>query len=173
MGRGARDVLMEPGNRDDEQMAVRQAVASGEDEGQHDENRVRKIHIGKRGANEERPDKLRKTYDPSRMCPVHRHPQPCPSLESLVSGERQNRPEPVLVQNSGHPDDDIQILWWIHFLTRWMDERVVTSKKSWIGIEKDAGDLRRKEKKEMVEKMSEMNAIELNFWKREKSVENS
>ena len=51
--RGAGDVTM----------ADRQGVASGEDESQ-DENRIRDIHIGKRGqetANEEQPDKLRKT----------------------------------------------------------------------------------------------------------------
>ena len=30
------------------------------------------------------------------------------SLEYLASGERQQRPEPVHVQNSGHVDDDIQ-----------------------------------------------------------------
>ena len=39
-------------------------VASGEDERQHDENRMRYIHIGKRRsetANEEQPDKLWKT----------------------------------------------------------------------------------------------------------------
>ena len=37
---------MEPGN--EEQVADRHAVASGEDEKQHDENRMRDIHIGKR-----------------------------------------------------------------------------------------------------------------------------
>ena len=50
--RGAGDVPMEPGNRDDEQMAVRYADASGGDitENQHNENRMRDIHIGKRGS---------------------------------------------------------------------------------------------------------------------------
>ena len=40
---------MEAGNRDDEQMAVRHADASGGDtkENQHEENRVRDIHVGK------------------------------------------------------------------------------------------------------------------------------
>ena len=59
--RGAGDVLMERGN--EEQLADRHAVASGEDESQHDEDRMRDIHIGKsvsEAANEERPDKLRK-----------------------------------------------------------------------------------------------------------------
>ena len=53
-------------NRDDEQMAVRQADAPGGDikENQHEEDRMRDIHVGKRGseaAGEEQPDKLRKT----------------------------------------------------------------------------------------------------------------
>ena len=61
--RGAGDARMEPGNRDDEQMAVRQADASGGDiiEYQHEEDRMRDIHVGKRGseaANEEEPTKL-------------------------------------------------------------------------------------------------------------------
>ena len=53
---------MEPGR--EEQVADRHAVASGEEEKQHEENRMRDVHIGKRGsetANEEQPDKLRKT----------------------------------------------------------------------------------------------------------------
>ena len=61
--RGAGVVLVEP--RSEEHMANRHAVVFGEDENQHDENRMRDIHIGKkRGsktANEEQPDKLRRT----------------------------------------------------------------------------------------------------------------
>ena len=53
---------MEPGNRDDEQMAVRHADASGGDiiEYQHEEDTMRDIHEGKRGseaASEEQSDK--------------------------------------------------------------------------------------------------------------------
>ena len=64
--RGAGVVPMEPGKRDDEQVAVRHADAPGGDirENQHEEDRMRHIHIGKRGskaAGEEQPDKLRKT----------------------------------------------------------------------------------------------------------------
>ena len=42
---------MEPGNRDDEQVAVRHADATGGDtrENQHEEDGMRDIHIGKRG----------------------------------------------------------------------------------------------------------------------------
>ena len=46
------------------------------------------------------------------------------SIGYPASGERQHRPEPVLVQNPGHVDDDIQ--------SSALDERVVTSRKCWI-----------------------------------------
>ena len=42
--RGAGNVPMEPGN--EEQMADRHAVASGEKEKQHEENRMRDVHMG-------------------------------------------------------------------------------------------------------------------------------
>ena len=45
--RGARDVLLEP--RNEEQVAVRHADASGEEEKQHEENIIREIRSGKRG----------------------------------------------------------------------------------------------------------------------------
>ena len=53
-------------NKDDEQMAVRQAEASGAyiRQNQHEEDRMRDIHVGRRGseaASEEQPDRLRKT----------------------------------------------------------------------------------------------------------------
>ena len=41
---------------------------------------------------------------------------------------------PVLVQKSGHVDDDIQISV-LDVFTKWMDERAVTSEKCWIGTE--------------------------------------
>ena len=57
---GAGDVLEEPRSRVDEQVAVRHADASGNiRENQHDKNRMRDIHVGKRGpeaAGEEQPD---------------------------------------------------------------------------------------------------------------------
>ena len=45
---GSDDVPMDPENR--EQMADRHAVASGEDERQHEESRMIDIHFGKRGS---------------------------------------------------------------------------------------------------------------------------
>ena len=55
-----------PEDRYDERVAVRRADASGWDirENQHEEDRMRDIHVGKRGpeaAGEEQPDNLRKT----------------------------------------------------------------------------------------------------------------
>ena len=49
--RCAGDVPMEPGNRSDEQVAVRHADASSGDirENQHEEDRMGDIHVGKRG----------------------------------------------------------------------------------------------------------------------------
>ena len=63
--RGAGDVPMEPGSKDDEQVAVRHADASGGyiTENQHEEDRMRDIQVSKRGseaASEEQSDKLRK-----------------------------------------------------------------------------------------------------------------
>ena len=60
------DVSLEPGNRDEEQVAVRHADASRGDigENQDEDNIMRDIHDGKRGpvsGSEEQPDKLRKT----------------------------------------------------------------------------------------------------------------
>ena len=57
---------MGPRSEGDEQVAIRHADASGGDitENQHEENIMRDIHVGKRGsetANEEQPDKWRKT----------------------------------------------------------------------------------------------------------------
>ena len=61
--RSAGDVPMEAGNRADEQVAVRHADASGGDnrENQNGEERMRDIHVGKRGpqaASEEQPKKI-------------------------------------------------------------------------------------------------------------------
>ena len=109
--RGAGDVLVEPEN--EEQMTDRHAFASGEKQKQHEEKTMRDVHSGERGsetANEEQPDKLRKTVRfeqeaPNTSSSSTMHVSP----EYLASGARQDRPEPVLVQNPGHVDDDVQI----------------------------------------------------------------
>ena len=107
---------IETGNRDDEQMSVRHADASGGDitENQHEENRMRDIHIGKRGpeaAGEEQPDKLRKTVRfEQEASSASASSNPTVTLEFPASGETRSWPGSVLVQ-SGHVDDDVQISW--------------------------------------------------------------
>ena len=133
--RGARDVLMEHGK--EEQVADRHSVASGEEEKQHEENRMRDVHIGKREsktAKEEQPDKLRKTVRFEQEAPnTSSSSSTRVSLEYLASGEQQSWPGPYLRNR--------QVLWttykflrWMHS-TRRMDERVVTSEKCWNGLE--------------------------------------
>ena len=108
--RGADDVPMDPENV--EQVSDRHAVAFGEDDRQHDENRMIDIHIGNGGpetAHEEQPDKLKNTVrfeqetpHSASFCTVH------VSLDILrvVTGKTEG---PVLVQKSGHVDDDMHI----------------------------------------------------------------
>ena len=152
--RGVGDVPVEPGN--EEQMADRHAV--GEEEKQHEENRMRDIHNGKRGsetANEEQPDKLWKTVRfeqeaPHTLSSSTMHV----SLECPASGEKQDRPGPVLVQNSGHVDDDIQISALDVFYE--MDgrkARYIKEVLDWYR-EKDARDVRRSELNGLVESMT-------------------
>ena len=122
--RGAGDVPGVPENRDAEQMAVRHADASGGDirENQHEEDRKRDIHVGKRGseaAGEEQPDNLRKTV---------RFVQEAPS-----------------VQKWGHVDDDVQISALDAFYE--MDgrkSRYIGEVLDWYRGE-DIGDLKRSE----------------------------
>ena len=59
---------------------------------------------------------------------------PIVALEYLASGETQSRPGSVLVQKSGHVNDDVQISALDAFYEV-DDERVVTSEKCWNGIE--------------------------------------
>ena len=95
--RGAGDVPVEPGNRDDEQVAVRHADASGGDirKNQHEEERMTDIHVGKRGpeaAGEEQPDKLRKTARSEQEAPsAAETSDPAVPLEYPASGETQDR----------------------------------------------------------------------------------
>ena len=126
--RGAGDVPMEPGNRADERVAVRRADASGGNiiENQHEEDRMRDIHIGKSGpevAGEGEPDK-------SESSSVFRS-----DCYSGISCERRD------TKSAGvRTWADVRLMTtckfplWIHCM-RWMDERVVTSEKRWNGIE--------------------------------------
>ena len=102
--RGAVDVPEEPENRNVEQVAVRHADASGGDirENQHEEDRMRDIHFGKRGseaAGEEQPDKLRRTVRfEQEASSASASSDPTVALEYPASGETPSRPGSVLVQ---------------------------------------------------------------------------
>ena len=61
-----------------------------------------------------------------------------------------------------------KFLRWMHS-TRWMDERVVASEKCWYRGE-DAGDLKRSELNELVEKLTCLNALEEKNWKSNQKV---
>ena len=99
---------MEP--ESEEQVAVRHADASGGDirENEHEEDRMRDIHVGKRGseaAGEEQPDKLRKTVRFEQEAPnTSSASSTNVSIECLAIGL-----ESVLVQNSVHVDNDIRV----------------------------------------------------------------
>ena len=84
---------LEPGK--DEQMSNRHAVAFGEEKNQHEENRMRDVHIGKSGAktmNEAQPDKSRRAVRFEQKAPNASTSSSSTSLESPeypASGERQ------------------------------------------------------------------------------------
>ena len=135
--RGAGGVLVEPGS--EEQMADRHVVASGEDESQHDENRMRDIHIGKRRSEtvtEEQPDRWRRTVRFEQEAPnTSSSSATHVSLEYPASGERQ------VFEMSGRESRYIkEVLGWYR--------------------EEDAGDLKRSELKELVESMICLNVFD-------------
>ena len=127
-------------------------------ENRHQENRMRDIHVGKRGseaASEEQPDKLRKTVRLEQEAPnASASSDQYVALEYPASGETQSRPGSVLVQRSGHAEDDVQFLRWMHSL-RWMDQRVVTSMP----------EISRSELNELVGNMTCLNALAGEMWK--------
>ena len=139
--RGAGMCLEYLKNRDDEQMAVRQADASGGDirENQHEEDRMRYIHVGKRGseaAGEEQPDKFEE--DSTILSKKLRVQQGLPTQLLLWNILRVVRRKigrgPYLCRSQVMLMATYKILRRMHS-TRWMDERVVASEKCWIGIE--------------------------------------
>ena len=109
---------------------------------------MRDIHVGKRGpeaAGEEQPDKLRKTVRFEQAAPsssAAASSDPTVALEYPASGETQDRPGSVLVQTSGHVDDDVQISALDAFHER-MGERVVASEKCWNGTEEKMPEISR------------------------------
>ena len=81
---------------------MRTYLAVTSEKTQHDENRMRDIHVGKRGseaAGEEQPDKLRTTVRFEQEAPsAAASSDPTVTLEFPASGETQSRPGSVLVQ---------------------------------------------------------------------------
>ena len=166
---------MELGNRDDEQVTVRHTDASDGDirENQHEEDRMRDIHIDKRGSEaavEEQPDKLKKTVrfeqEASRASASS---DPIVPLEYPASGETQSRLGPYLCRSQVMLMTTYKFPRWMHS-TRWMDERVVTSEKCWNGIEEDARDVKRIESNQLVENLTCLNAREGKIWKSDQKV---
>ena len=128
-------------------MRTHLAVTSGKT--QHEENGVWDIHVGRRGseaAGEEQPDKLRKTVRfKQEASSAATSSDPAVPLEYPASGETQDRPGSVLVQKSGHVDDDVQISVLGAFYE--MDGRksgYIREVLAWYRGE-DAGDLKRSE----------------------------
>ena len=118
----------EPGNKNDEQVAVRRADASGGYimENQHEEKIIRDIQVSKRGsgaAREEQSDKCKKTERFEQEAPnASATSDPHAALAYPASGEIQSRPGTYI------------FLCWMHSTGR-MDEGVVSSEKCWSGIE--------------------------------------
>ena len=142
--RGAGDVPMEPGNRADEQVAVRHADASGGDIREENER-----HVGKRGpeaAGEEQPDKLRKTVRleqeaPSSSAAASPDPTVCSGTSCEWRDTKMGR-GPYLCRRQVMLMTTYKCLRWMHSM-RWMDERVVTSEKCWNGIEEKMPEISR------------------------------
>ena len=83
----------------------------------------------------------------------------------LASGETQSRPRSVLVQTSGHVDDDVQIsaLDPLHEMDG-RKSRHIGEVLEWYRGE-DSGDLKRSELNELVENLTCLNALERKNWK--------
>ena len=122
-------------------------------ENQHEENRLRDLHNGRRGseaASEEQPDKLRKSVRLEQEAPSASFSSGGTagtmhvSLEYPASGETQDRLGSVLVQKSSHVDDDVPISALDAFYE--MDgrkSRYIREVLDWYRGE-DAGDLQEK-----------------------------
>ena len=135
---------------------------------------MRDIHIVKRGseaAGEEQLDKLRKTVRfEQEASSASASSDPTVTLEYPASGEIQSRPESVLVQKSGHVDDDAQISALDAFSE--MDgrkSRYIGEVLEWCRGE-DAGDLKRSELNQLVENLTCLNAFEGKIWKSDQKV---
>ena len=126
---------------------------------------------GSEAAGEEQPDKLWKTVRFEQEAPsAAASSDPTVALESPASGETQDRPGSVLVQKSGHVDDDVQIsaLDAFHEMDG-RNSRYIGEVSDWYRGE-DAGDLKRGELNELVENLTCLNALEWKHWKSNQKV---
>ena len=149
-------------NRDDEQVAVRQADASGGDirQNQHEENRMRDIHVGKRGseaAGGEQPDMLRKTVRFEQEAPVQQRLPTQLFLWKILRVVRHKIGRgPYLCTSRVMLVTTYKFLRWMH-ATRWCRGE-------------DAGYFKRSELNELVENLTCLNALERKIWKRNQKV---
>ena len=89
-------------------------------------------------------------------------------IQEQIRCQKQDRPQPVLVQKSGRVDDDMQISAVDVFCEMdGRESRCVKEVLDWYR-EEDAGGLRRSELNDQVESMTCLNA----FWESEKSNQN-
>ena len=158
------------------QCDMRTHLAVTSEKTEHEEDIMRDIHVGERGseaAGEEQPDNLRKTVrfeQETSSSSAAASSDPTVALEYPASGERQSRPGSVLVQKSGHVDDDVQISALDPFYE--MDgrkSRYIGEVLEWYRGE-DAGDLKRSELNELVENLTCLNALEGKIWKSNQKV---
>ena len=153
--RGAGDVRMEPGNRDDEQVAVRHAAASGGDirENRHEEDRLRDIDVAKG-------DQRQHVKNNRKLGTVR--------FEKDVMEIRQGRHKigrgPYLCRSQVMLMTTDEFLRWIHCTSRYIGEVL-----EWYRGE-DAGDLKRSELNELVETLICLNALDGEIWKSNQNV---
>ena len=166
--RGAVDVPMELGNRDDEQMPVRHVNTSGGYiiANQHEEKIMRDIQVSKRGSEaavEEQSDEWWKTVRFKQEAPsTSASSDPCVALKILRVVRHQVGRGRYLCRSQVILMTTYKFLRWMHSTGR-MDEGLVTSEKCWRGIEEEIK--KRSELNELVEPLTCLNALERKRWK--------
>ena len=166
MKRGAEDVLGERGNKNDEQVAVRHADASGGCiiENQHEKKRKRDIQVNERGSeatNEEQTDEGNKMVRfEQEALNTSASSDPYVALEHPVRDETPGRPGTVLVQKSF---DHITALD-VFYEKDERDNRCIGEVLERYRRE-DAGDLKRSELDVLVESWTCLNAVGRNILK--------
>ena len=108
---------------------------------------MRDIQVNKRGteaAREEQLDTWRKTERFEQEAPnASATSDPLVALEYAASGETQSRPGSVLVQKSGHVDDDVQNFCVGCILRDGWTKESLHRRSIWIGIEEKMPEISR------------------------------